>query len=70
MPYFVQDLLQELDQPGEVWLERSTGMLFIYPPDSARGVLEVSTPVEWPSAELDEAALVRFEFVAGKGLKM
>ena len=60
MPYFVQDLLQELDQPGEVWLERSTGMLFIYPPDSARGVLEVSTPVEWPSAELDEAALVRF----------
>ena len=38
-PYYVVDLLQELDSPGEWWLDRSTGLLYVYvdPPPFVRG---------------------------------
>ena len=31
-PYYVVDLLQEMDAPGEFWLDRASGELFIFPP--------------------------------------
>ncbi len=30
--YYVFNLLEEIDQPGEWYLDRSTGMLYVYPP--------------------------------------
>jgi hypothetical protein len=53
--------MQELDEPGEWWLERVTGQLFIYPPTaSPAAALEVSTPVEWATVSAADAALVSF----------
>lgn len=31
-PYFVYNLLEEIDQPGEWYLDRKTGLLYLYPP--------------------------------------
>lgn len=31
-PYFVYNLLEEIDQPGEWYLDRETGLLYVYPP--------------------------------------
>ena len=56
-PYYVLDLLQELDAPGEWWLDRATGELFIYPPTEystcsppeACLPLEISHPLPFPA---------------------
>ena len=32
LPYYVFNLLEELDLPGEWYLDRSTGILYFYPP--------------------------------------
>eukprot|EP01050_Picozoa_sp_SAG11_P023734 SAG11_NODE_4857_length_1745_cov_1.350547_2_plen_390_part_00 len=46
-PYYVLDLLQELDSPGEWWLDRSTGELFVYPPTApADSTAPNSTAIE------------------------
>lgn len=30
--YFILNLLEEIDQPGEMYLDRTTGILYVYPP--------------------------------------
>ncbi|MCE5241426.1 right-handed parallel beta-helix repeat-containing protein [bacterium] len=35
--YFVLNLLEEIDQPGEMYLDRATGLLYVYPPSSPVG---------------------------------
>ncbi|HOX37140.1 MAG TPA: right-handed parallel beta-helix repeat-containing protein [Candidatus Brocadiia bacterium] len=43
MPYFVFNLLEEIDQPGEWHLDRATGTLYLYPPsDPRKAVVEMS----------------------------
>jgi hypothetical protein len=32
-PFFVFNVLEELDLPGEYYIDRSTGMLYLYPPE-------------------------------------
>ena len=40
--YFAFNLLEELDQPGEWYLNRQTGILFFYPPsDPTRATVEI-----------------------------
>jgi hypothetical protein len=40
--YFAFNLLEELDQPGEWYLDRKTGILYCYPPtDPAKAVVEI-----------------------------
>ena len=40
--YFAFNLLEELDQPGEWYLDRGKGILYIYPPsDPAKAVVEI-----------------------------
>ena len=45
-PYYVLDLLQELDTPGEWWLDRASGELFVWPPEG----LEVDDSIQLSTA--------------------
>jgi hypothetical protein len=42
-PFYVLNLLEELDQPGEWYLDRATGILYFYPPsDPAKATVQLS----------------------------
>ena len=44
MPYYAFNLLEEITQPGEFFLDRDTGILYLYPPAGfASASVEVST---------------------------
>ena len=54
-PYYVVDVLQEMDAPGEFWLDRTSGELFIFPPRELENcaaadcpAIEISTPLPMP----------------------
>lgn len=57
-PYFAFNLLEELDLPGEWYLDRATGMLYVYPPvDSQEAVFELSV-LGAPMVQLDNVSHV------------
>jgi len=59
--YFAFNLLEELDQPGEWYLDRAKGLLYLYPPsDPTRATIEVGR-LAVPMATITGAAHVRFE---------
>jgi len=61
MPYYVFNLLEEIDMPGEWFLDRDTGQLYFWPPrDPTRAVIEVSM-LEGPLVQLSGVAEVTFE---------
>ena len=44
MPYYILDLLEELDAEGEYWIDRAHGTLFFWPPSNLNAtVAEIST---------------------------
>lgn len=60
-PYFVYNLLEEIDQPGEWYLDRETGLLYLYPPPGDKTPdLRVSL-VSDPLVSLEEASWLRLE---------
>lgn len=60
-PYFALNLLEELDWPGEYYLDRSRGILYFYPcADLAQARVEVSVLAE-PVFRLDQVAHVRLQ---------
>ncbi len=62
-PFRGINLLSELDQPGEWYLDRRTGHLFFYPPsDPAKAVVQVSL-TEQPVMTVTGAANVAFEHI-------
>jgi hypothetical protein len=59
--YYAFNLLEELDRPGEWYLNRTTGILYLYPPtDLAQAVVEVGM-LAAPMITLTRTAHVRFE---------
>ena len=42
--YYVQGLIEELDAPGEWYLDTRAGTLYFWPPEGARGPLAVTVP--------------------------
>jgi hypothetical protein len=59
--YFVFNLLEELDQPGEWYLDRRTGLLYFYPPaDPAKAVVEIGL-LSAPMLTLSRVSHVRLE---------
>jgi hypothetical protein len=59
--YCVVNLLAEIDRPGEWYLDRSSGLLYLYPPaDPAQASVELSL-LEKPVMELRNVAHVTFE---------
>ena len=60
MRYYALNLLEEIDQPGEWYLERKTGMLYFWPPKPLdQGEVTVSL-METPLVSLDHASHVAF----------
>lgn len=54
-PYYAYNLLEELDRPGEYYLDRDNGMLYLWPPvDLAGSVIQV-TMLEDNLLEVDRA---------------
>ena len=59
--YYVFNLLEELDSPGEWYMDKKTGTLYIYPPDdSAQGEVAISL-LEQPLIQLNNTSFLRFE---------
>jgi hypothetical protein len=59
--YFAFNLLKELDQPGEWYLDRKTGILYCYPPaDPAKAVVEIGM-LSVPMLTLTQVSQVRLE---------
>ncbi|MFI4911239.1 MAG: right-handed parallel beta-helix repeat-containing protein [Sedimentisphaeraceae bacterium JB056] len=59
--YFVLNLLEEIDVPGEWYLDRNTGMLYFYPPsDIAEGDIQVSL-LDEPMVAMEGVSFVSFE---------
>jgi len=57
-PYFAFNLLEELDLPGEWYLDRATGILYVYPPvDPQQAELELSV-LGAPMVEMDRVSHV------------
>lgn len=68
-PYFFYNVFEELDAPGEWYLDRATGTLYLYPPagmDNADIALSVSTE---NIIKTDGADFIRFEGFEIKGTR-
>ncbi len=60
-PYYVLNLLEEIDQPGEWYLDREKGILYLWPPeDFEKGELLLSA-LAAPLISLKDVSHVRFE---------
>ena len=60
-PYYAINLLSEIDTPGEWYVDRRAGVLYLYPPsDPSQAVVELST-VEFPLVEMKDVSHVTFE---------
>jgi hypothetical protein len=61
IPYYAFNLLEELDQPGEWYLDRATGVLYFYPPsDPSKATIEINL-LSKPMLNLDKVTDVRLE---------
>ena len=75
MPYFVYNLLEEIDRPGEWYLDRTAGRLYFYPPrNPAECRMEVPLLTK-PFVETDGVSHLAiegltFEMSQGDGLKL
>jgi hypothetical protein len=61
MPYYVFNLLEEIDTPGEWYLDRGNGLLYFWPPeDPAQAAVEMSV-LSGPLVEMDGVSHVVLE---------
>lgn len=58
--YFVENIFEELDAPGEWYLNRETGVLYFIPPDGFSDASEVVAPAVGRIIEVDAASHLRF----------
>lgn len=73
--YRVLNLLEELDQPGEWYLNRDTGILYFWPPSPASSSSAFVSIIEEPIIKLDGASYVTlrgltFEFCRGAAVQI
>lgn len=57
--FYFENVAEELDRPGEYYIDRDNGILYLYPPEE-RGVIVLSTLAE-PMISLRGATNIRFE---------
>ncbi len=59
--YFAFNLLEEIDQPGEWYLDRQTGMLYLYPPTDLEDAEVEIGMLSTPMLTMDQVHDVRLE---------
>ena len=59
-PYYVYNLLSELDAPGEWYLDRDTGKLYFYPPGKLEAGEVIVSLLNTPLVSMDKASYVVF----------
>jgi hypothetical protein len=57
-PYYAYNLPEELTVPGEYWIDRATGMLYLWPPDGFAQSEAVLSTLAAPLFVLDQASYV------------
>ena len=72
MPYYAFNLLEEIDEPGEWYLDRENGKLYVYPPNgvdlNAAKVRLSCFPKEFITAkDVSHTALIGLHFEEGTG---
>ena len=60
-PYYYFNVLDEIDQPGEWYLDRRSGVLYMYPPSDAAGALVQFPVCAVPFIKLTGVAHVRIQ---------
>ncbi|MCX5660302.1 MAG: right-handed parallel beta-helix repeat-containing protein [Planctomycetota bacterium] len=71
--FFAENLIEELDRPGEYWIDRATGILYLFPPADfdKPGVGIELTALSEPMLSLAKASHVAFRGLAlafGRGM--
>jgi hypothetical protein len=69
MPWFAENLLEEISQPGEWYLNRSTGMLYWWPPGNVNDLEIMVSMLEEPVLKVQSANDLQFidlEFGMGR----
>ncbi len=66
--FFYFHILEELGEPGEWYLDFTTGILYFWPPDDGHGEAIVSM-LESPMIELTDVSHVRFERLILEGMR-
>jgi len=59
--FYFLNVLEELDQPGEYYVDRASGILYFWPPASLDGAELLISGLEQPLITLDAASHVRIE---------
>ena len=67
MNYYIYNVLGELDTPGEYYLDRDTGILYIYPPEGTEKVTMSTLNV--PLIKIDGASHIKIKSFAIKGTR-
>ncbi len=60
-PYYYYNLLEEIDMPGEWYLDRSSEILYLYPPSDPEKAVITLSMLNDPMIELDGASHVSFQ---------
>jgi len=73
--YYALNILEELDEPGEWYLDREKGVLYFWPPGPVEGAEVVVSVLEEPLVRLEgtsEVAFrgISFEFARGNGVEV
>lgn len=69
--FFFENVAEELDQPGEYYIDRDTSLLYLYPPDDFEQQAIVLSSLEQPAILAKGANYIRFEnltFDTGRNL--
>ncbi|MBI2431477.1 MAG: right-handed parallel beta-helix repeat-containing protein, partial [Candidatus Hydrogenedentes bacterium] len=73
--FYFLNVLEELDSPGEYYVDRESGTLYFWPPAPIEGKELAVSLLEAPLVTLDKASNIsiegiRFEYTRGPGLQM
>jgi len=60
MPYYFFNLLEELDSPGEWYLDRQAGVLYVYPPPGSEGAAVQLSMLAAPFVRMENVSYVSF----------